>query len=166
MRPIACALMLFWYAATAVLVIHYVFTDPQFDYRMLIIGSTVPVIGDITGGSLSALNSITIAVATLIVVMAITIGRRPRRRFLLGLPIGFLLHSVFGASWTTNKVFWWPFGGFDLGASDATISSRGVTPLVLEVVGLGLTVWIMKKNQLQSWEQLRSWSRDGKLTFR
>ena len=54
--------MLFWYAATAVLVIHYVFTDPQFDYRMLIIGSTVPVIGDITGGWLTALNSITIAV--------------------------------------------------------------------------------------------------------
>lgn len=98
--------MLFWYAATAVLVIHYVFTDPQFDYRMLIIGSTVPVIGDITGGWLTALNSITIAVAALIGVMATTIGRRPRRRFLLGLPIGFLLHSVFGASWATNKVFW------------------------------------------------------------
>ena len=70
MRPIACALMLFWYAATAVLVIHYVFTDPQFDYRMLIIGSTVPVIGDISGGWLTALNSITIAVAALIGVMA------------------------------------------------------------------------------------------------
>lgn len=157
--------MLFWYAATAVLVIHYVFTDPQFDYRMLIIGSTVPVIGDITGGWLSALNSITIAVAALIGVMAITIGRRPRRRFLLGLPIGFLLHSVFGASWAINNVFWWPFGGIDLGASDAAISSRGVTPLVLEVVGVGLSVWIMKRNQLQSWEQLRSWTRDGKLTF-
>ena len=157
--------MLFWYAATAVLVIHYVFTDPQFDYRMLIIGSTVPVIGDITGGWLTALNSITIAVAALIGVMAMTIGRRPRRRFLLGLPIGFLLHSVFGASWARNNVFWWPFGGLDLGASDPAILSRGVTPLLLEIVGVGLTVWIMKRNHLQSWEQLRSWTRDGRLTF-
>ena len=105
------------------------------------------------------------AVVALIGVMAITIGRRPRRRFLLGLPIGFLLHSVFGASWATNNVFWWPFGGLDLGASDAAISSRGVTPLVLEIVGVGLTVWIMKRNHLQSWEQLRSWTRDGRLTF-
>ena len=165
MRQIARALMLFWYAATAVLVIHYVFTDPQFDYRMLVIGSTVPVIGDITGGWLSALNSITVAVVALIGVMAITVGRRPRRRFLLGLPIGFLLHSVFGASWATNNVIWWPFGGLDLGTSDAAISSRGVTPLVLEIVGVGLTVWIMKRNHLQSWEQLRSWTRDGRLTF-
>lgn len=165
MRQIASALMLFWYAATAVLVIRYVFSDPHFDYRMLIVGSTVPVIGDITGGWLSALSSITIAVAALIGVMAITIGRRPSRRFLLGLPIGFLLHSVFGASWATNKVFWWPFGGVDLGGSDAAISTRGFTPLVLEVAGVGLTVWIVKRNRLQSWEQLRSWSRDGKLTF-
>ncbi|MED6336310.1 MAG: hypothetical protein VYC04_00840, partial [Actinomycetota bacterium] len=65
-----------------------------------------------------------------------------------------------------NNVFWWPFGGLDLGASDAAILSRGVTPLLLEIVGVGLTVWIMKRNQLQSWEQLRSWTRDGKLTFR
>jgi hypothetical protein len=164
-RKAACSLMLFWFIATSILVIHYVFTDPQFDYRLLIVGSVVPVAGDIAGSWLSALNSVTFAVALLIVVMAATVGRRQTRRLLLGLPIGCLLHSVFGASWNTTEVFWWPFGGGDLSGAEGMLSSRGAWSLVLEVIGLSLTWWILKRNQLLSFDRLREWSRDGKLTF-
>ena len=163
MRQIARALMLFWYAATAVLVIttssptlnstiecwsSFIVLDWRHHGRVAI----SPELDHRCGSGAHRSDGE---------------HRRssPRRRFLLGLPIGFLLHSVFGASWATDNVFWWPFGGLDLGASDAAISSRGVTPLVLEIVGVGLTVWIMKRNHLQSWEQLRSWTRDGRLTF-
>ena len=165
MRKAACSLMLFWFVATSVLTIHYVFTDPQFDYRMLIVGSVIPVVGDAGGGWLSALNSVTVAVAVLVVVMAATVGRRPTRRFLLGLPIGCLLHSVFGASWNTTDVFWWPFAGVDLADSQGMVFSRGVWSVVLELIGLGLTWWILRRHQLLSFGRLRAWSRDGRLTF-
>ena len=157
--------MFFWFIAMSILVIHYVFTDPQFDYRLLIVGSVVPAAGDIAGSWLSALNSLSFAVAVLIVVMATTIGRRQARRLLLGLPIGCLLHSVFGGSWNTTEMFWWPFAGVDLTGSQGMLASRGVWSIVLEIVGLGLTYWILKKHRLLAVDRLREWSRDGKLTF-
>ena len=40
-------------------------------------------------------------------------------------PAAFGIRSLMGH----NKVFWWPFGGLDLGTSDAAILSRGFTPL-------------------------------------
>ena len=157
--------MFFWFIATSILVIHYVFTDPQFDYRMLIVGSIVPILGDVAGGWMSPLNSVTIAVGLLAIVMVTTIGRRQTRRFLLGLPIGFLLHSVFGASWNTTEVFWWPFAGIDVGGIEGFVFQRGIWSLLLEAAGIYLAWWIAKKNDLTSPRQIRSWSRDGRLTF-
>lgn len=161
----ARSLMLFWFIATSILVIHYVFTDPQFDYRLLVVGSVVPVLGDVAGSWLSALNSLSFAVAVLIVVMATTIGKRQARRLLLGLPIGCLLHSVFGGSWNTTEMFWWPFAGVNLAGMQGMALNRGVWSIVLEILGLGLTWWLLKKNQLLSLGRLRAWCRDGRLTF-
>ena len=157
--------MFFWFIATSILVIHYVFTDPQFDYRMLAVGSVIPVIGDVVGGWVSPLNSVTVAVGVLAIVMLFTIGRRQTRRFLLGLPIGFLLHSVFGASWDATEVFWWPFAGADVGGIEGVVFERGIWSLLLEVAGIFLTWWIARKNHLASLTGLRSWIRNGKLTF-
>ena len=62
-------------------------------------------------------------------------------------------------------MFWWPFAGVDLTGSQGMLASRGVWSIVLEIVGLGLTYWILKKHRLLAVDRLREWSRDGKLTF-
>ena len=37
--------MLLWFVATSVLTIHYVFTDPRFDHRPLVVGALLQVGG-------------------------------------------------------------------------------------------------------------------------
>ena len=38
--------MIFWFIGTAVLTVWYVFRDPSFDYRLLVIGAVLPVFVD------------------------------------------------------------------------------------------------------------------------
>ena len=105
--------MFFWYIATAVFAVGWVFRDARFDYRLLIVGSVLPLIDGLFGGA-RALYSVVTAIAVLVVVMLATIGRRPLRKVLLGLPIGMILHLVFSAAWDDTDVFWWPLTGWSI----------------------------------------------------
>jgi hypothetical protein len=87
--------MVLWFIGTAVLSIWYVFRDPAFDYRFLIAGVLLPDVIDGLWGGARGLHSVTMSVVTLIAVMLLTIGRRVRRKMLLGLPIGMFLHLVY-----------------------------------------------------------------------
>ena len=84
--------MFFWFVGTAVLTVWYVFRDPRFDYRLLVVGSVLPL-GDALfapgdGPGMRWMHSLAFSVALLVVVMAVTAGRKPHRKRLLGLPIG------------------------------------------------------------------------------
>src|SRR5690606_9957672 len=102
--------MLLWFVGTAVVTIWFVFRDPLFDYRLLVVGSVLPAVVD---GALGAalgvrvLHSLAFSVALLGVLMLATPRRSPVRRMLLGLPLGTLLHLVFTGAWTQTRVFWW-----------------------------------------------------------
>ena len=78
--------MFFWFIGTAVVTVGFVFRDPRFDYRLLVVGSVLPIVDVVFGGA-RALHSITVSIALLVVVMLATAGRRPIRRLLLGVPI-------------------------------------------------------------------------------
>ena len=104
--------MFFWFIATAVLAVNWVFKDPRFDYRLLVVGSVLPLVDGLFGGA-RALHSLTVSVALLAVLMLVTAGRKPIRRTLLGLPIGMLMHLVFGSAWSDTDTFWWPFTGWE-----------------------------------------------------
>lgn len=157
--------MLFWFVATAVLSVHYVFADPRFDYRFLIVGALLPDVLDAPFGGSRLFHSLTGAVGLLALVMAVTAGRRPIRKQLIAIPIGVLLHLVFDGAFTNTQVFWWPFSG-DFGDSPLPIVARGWWNVPLELVGLALTWWSWRRFGLESADRRSRFRSTGQLTLR
>ena len=139
--------MFFWFIGTAILGVGFVFRDPRFDYRLLVVGSVLPLLDAPFGGA-RALHSITVSIALLVVLMLATAGRKPIRKMLLGLPIGMFLHLVFDAAWNDTDTFWWPFTGWSFEDDGIPIADRGVWSLVLEVIGIAICVWLWRFNRL------------------
>jgi len=139
--------MFFWFIGTAILAVGFVFRDPSFDYRLLIVGSVVPLLDGVFGGA-RALHSITVSIGLLAVLMLATSGRKPIRKMLLGLPIGMFLHLVFDGAWNNTDVFWWPFTGVGFEDDPFPIIDRGMISFALEAVGIGLCAWLWRINGL------------------
>ncbi len=154
--------MCFWFVGTAVITVGFVFRDPRFDYRLVIVGSVLPVADGLFGGA-RALHSLTASVALLAVLMVATAGRRPIRRTLLGLPIGMFLHLVFDGAWNDTETFWWPFTGTGFSGAGWPITERGAWSVVLEAVGVALCVWLWRRNDLGDAARRRAFLRDGRL---
>jgi len=155
--------MLLWFLGTSLVSVWYVFTDPRFDYRLLLVGSLLPDIIDVPGGQARWAHSLTVAVGTLAAVMIVTAGRKPIRRLLLGLPIGMLLHLAWDGAFASTKVFWWPFTG---SWGDVRVPSlqRGWFNVVLEAIGAALLVWTWRRFGLADPAQRRQFWRTGVLT--
>src|SRR4029077_18528053 len=96
-------------------------------------------------GGAGMIHSVFFGVLCLPAVSVVTAGRKPVRRLLLGLPIGTFLHLVFDGAWTDTHVFWWPFGGTDLGDAPLASMARGAWSLLLEAIGVALSVWIWRR---------------------
>jgi hypothetical protein len=154
--------MFFWFIGTAVLAVGFVFRDPRFDYRLLIFGSVLPLADGLFGGA-RALHSITVTIAVLMIVMLGTIGRRPLRRTLLGLPIGLFLHLVFDGAWANTETFWWPLTGWTFADEPIPPIGRGSWSIPLELIGVGLCAWIVRLNGLTERNRRRTFQRDGHL---
>jgi hypothetical protein len=151
-----------WFIGTAVLSVAYVFRDPTFDYRLLIVGSLLPLADVVTGGP-GVLHTLVLSLVLMVIVMLSTIGRRPERKLWLGLPIGTMLHLVFDGAWTTTELFWWPLGGWsfeDLRMPEAT---RGWINVPLELAGLAMIIWIARRSHLGDPAARRAFLHDGRL---
>src|SRR5690606_562514 len=98
----------FWFIASAVFTVFFVFRSPAFDYRPLMVGSLIPLV------SVRVLHSLVFSVVFLAAVMLATVGHRLVRRRLLGLPVGTMLHLVFTGAWTNDEAFLWPLFGWDI----------------------------------------------------
>ena len=154
--------MFFWFIGTAILTIGLVFRDPRFDYRLLIVGSVLPIV-DGAFGNARALHSVVTSVGLLTVLMIATSGRRPIRKVLLGLPIGMILHLVFSGVWNDTEVFWWPLFGWSFDESALPILERGWWALPMEAVGVALCVWLWRHNGLADSDRRARFRRDGQL---
>jgi hypothetical protein len=154
--------MLLWFVGTSIVTIWYVFRDPAFDYRLLIVGSVLPPVVDVWFGGARVMYSVTASVVLLAVVMLVTVGRRRLRRTLLGLPLGTFLHLVFSGAWADSDAFWWPFsGGFD--EAPLPFEGRGWWNVVPELVGLALVVGIVRRAGLRGRGARRRFLRTGVL---
>ena len=159
--------MFFWFIGTAIVAVWYVFRDPRFDYRLLVVGSVLPL-GDAAfapgdGPGMRWMHSLAFSVGLLVVVMAVTAGRKPRRKLLLGLPIGTFLHLVFDGAWATTDVFWWPFGGWSLAGHRLPEVQRGWLSILLEAAGIAIVVWIWRRDRLAEPARRRELLRNGRL---
>ena len=139
--------MLLWYVGTALAAVWYVFRDPRFDVRLLVVGSLLPELDALFGGA-RIMHTLAFSLALLAIVMLVTTGRRPVRRLLLGLPIGTMLHLVFDGAWANTRVFAWPLGGFDFEDARLPVVERGWWNVPLELIGIALVVWFWRRAQL------------------
>lgn len=157
--------MFFWFVGTAVVTVWFVFRDPAFDYRLLVVGAVLPAVVDAFFGGARVLHSLTFSVALLGALMLATSGRKPIRKMLLGLPVGTLLHLVFTGAWTNTTVFWWPFGGRSFDDAPHPVAERGWWNVPLELAGLALCWWIVTRAGLRDPEQRARFGRTGQLVL-
>lgn len=155
--------MLLWFIGTAVLTVRYVFTDPRFDYRLLVVGALLPDVIDIWSGRARWAHSLTIAVGVLVVVMVVTAGRKPVRRLLLGLPIGMLLHLVYDGAFASTRVFWWPLWGPLSNVRLPSLDRSPVLTVAMEVVGAAMLWWGWKRFGLSDPARRSAFVRHGTL---
>lgn len=159
--------MFLWFIGTAVVTIWFVFGDPRFDYRLLIVGSVLPSVIDGVSGGRWLMHSLVVSVGLLAVVMLVTAGRDERRRrarrTLLGLPLGMMLHLVFTGAWTDTATFWWPFSGASLPTEALPEVTRGWWNLPLEAVGSALVVWVVVSAGLTDPDRRSEFWRTGRL---
>jgi len=154
--------MFLWFIGTAVLAVAYVFRDPAFDYRLLIVGSVLPLADAVTGGA-GVLHTLVLSLVLMIVVMLSTVGRRPVRKLFLGLPIGTMLHLVFDGAWATTELFWWALGGWSFEGLQMPEASRGWLDVLLELAGLVMVVWIWRRSHLSDPVRRRAFVHEGRL---
>lgn len=154
--------MLVWYLATAVAGVWAVFDSPALDYRFVLVGAALPV-GEVVLGHPGPLHSLVTAVAVLAVVMLATRGRRLLRRQLLGVPIGLLAHLVFSGTWTDTDAFWWPLTGLALSDARPPELARGGLSILLELAGVALGLWWIRRVGLDDPAARREFRRSGRL---
>ena len=123
--------MLFWFVATAIWSVWFVFRDPKFDYRLVAIAALVPDLIDGLRGSVGPLHSVVTSIAVLFAIMVATAGRKPSRQRLLAVPIGMFIHLIFDGAFSNPETFWWPFMGANLSDEPLPSVERGLLNLPL-----------------------------------
>ncbi len=152
--------MLLWFAGFGVLLVWAVFKSPLVDYRMVVLGSVLPVVEVALGGP-RLLHSLIGPVCLLAVVMAATVRRRLLRRQLLGIPIGMFMHLVLDGAWADTSAFWWPFAGTAWSDAKLPEIGRGGFGFVLEVAGAIALWWCWRRFRLDEPDRRARFVRTG-----
>lgn len=165
LQPASGALTVFlWFIGTSVLAVWSVFRDPRFDYRFLIAGVLLPDAIDGIWGGARGFHSVSMSVGVLFAVMLATIGRRPWRKRLLAIPIGMFLHLIVDGAFDETKVFWWPVTGLSFADAGLPVVERGMFNIVLEIAGLALCAYAVRRFGLCDPQRRRTFLREGWLT--
>ena len=158
--------MFFWFLGVGALLVVAVFQSPALDYRMVMLGSVVPLLDAVTGGPW-LLHTLLAPVAVLVVVMLSTRNRRLVRRRWLGLPIGMFIHLVLDGAWANTDVFWWPFFGTSfsalVGDDQLPEVARGALSVLMELVGVGALVYGWRRYGLEDRAARDRFLRTGQL---
>ena len=156
--------MFIWFAAMSFLIVVMVFDSPALDYRMVMLGGVVPVLEGAVGGPW-LLHTLAGCVAVFAAVVVVTRGRRLVARRAIGLPIGLLLHLVLDGTWLSSSLFWWPFGGGrPLGQDRIPEFDHLRTAVVLELVGVVVAIFLVRRFELARPDRRREFVRTGRLS--
>jgi len=136
--------MLLWYLGVSTAFVWNVFRSPALDYRLVMLGSVLPLLDVVVGGP-AVLHTLVFSVALLGVIMLATRERRLLRRRLISLPIGLMMGLVLDGAWATRNVFWWPFFGWSFPGGGLPELQRGFgVSVVFELIGAAALVWCWK----------------------
>jgi hypothetical protein len=154
--------MLLWYVGLSVVIVLLVFQSSGVDYRLVAVGSLLPLAIDLPARRLWFGHTLIASVALLVLVMLLTIGRpRLLRRRLLCLPIGAFCGLALSAAWTNTDVFWWPFTGSTL--PDAPLLPAAGIVVLEELAGLAAIAWIVYRCGLRDPTRRDELVRTGRL---
>ncbi|HUP71629.1 MAG TPA: hypothetical protein VM282_01140 [Acidimicrobiales bacterium] len=155
--------MFIWFAAASFLIVVMVFDSPAVDYRMVMLGAVAPVVEGVVGGPW-VLHTLAGCVVVFAIVVVATWGRRLAARRAVGLPIGLLLHLVLDGTWLSSSLFWWPFGGGrPLGEGRIPEFDHLGSSLALEVVGVVIAIFLVRRFELAVPDRRRAFIRTGRL---
>ncbi|MGI8662823.1 MAG: hypothetical protein ACR2LQ_06370 [Acidimicrobiales bacterium] len=132
--------MFLWFVGLSWLVVYLVFQSPALDYRLVTLGSVLPLLDAVTGGAW-VLHTLVASVGALALVMLSTRHRRLMRRRWLGIPIGMFVHLLLDGVWTNTGVFWWPLFGSSFAGEQLPESARGPFVIAMEIAGVAVLVW-------------------------
>ena len=156
--------MFIWFVAVSVTVVALIFRSPDLDYRLVMIGSVLPLVEGAFGGRW-LLHSVAFNAVLLFGVMVVARGRRPTQRRWLALPIGTFCHLVLDGTWADTGVFWWPFTGLGaLGRDAVSEFERLPVVLVLEAIGLMVGWWAWRRFSLYDRSVRQTLLTEGRLS--
>ncbi|MDQ6853460.1 MAG: hypothetical protein M3046_07165 [Actinomycetota bacterium] len=154
--------MLLWYVGLSVVIVLLVFQSSGVDYRLVAVGSLLPLAIDLPARRLWLGHTLLASVTLLVLVMLVTIGRpRLLRRRLLCLPIGAFCGLALSAAWTNTDVFWFPFTVSTL--PDAPLLPAPGIVLLEELAGLAAIVWVVYRCGLRDPARRDELVRTGRL---
>jgi len=152
-----------WFAGVSFAFVWMVFRSPALDYRLIMLGSVLPL-GEIVLGGPRVVHTLAFTVVLLAVVMLATRDRRLVRRRWISLPIGVMMHLVLDGVWAQTAVFWWPFFGLSFGSLALPELDHGVVvPLVLEAIGAAALAWCFVTFDLANPDNRRTFLSTGHL---
>ena len=154
--------MFFWFLALSFVLVALVFDSPALDYRMVMLGSVLPVIELLAGGPW-ALHTLLAPLVVLVMVMLVTAGRRLARRRWLGLPIGLFLYLVLDGAWLRTELFWWPVWGVGVVSSDLPDFKPAALLIALELIGVAVGAWAVRRFGLDDRKRLHLFCTQGQL---
>ena len=155
--------MLVWFVALSVTAVALIFGSPNIDYRLVMLGSVLPLAESIYGGRW-LLHSVAFNAMLLFGVMLLGRGRRSAQRRWLALPIGTFCHLVLDGTWANAGVFWWPFTRlYGPGIETASEFQHLPRAMILEAAGLMVGVWAWHRFGLSDRSARRSLLTKGQL---
>ncbi len=154
--------MLLWFVGPSILIVWAVFKSPAADYRLVAVGSLLPLI-ELSVGGPRLLHSLSGSALVMTVVMVGAQGRRLVQRQLLGLPIGMLLHLVLDGAWADTRAFWWPALGLSWSDAELTELGRGGFNIGLELGGAAACWWAYRRFRLAEPDRRRLFISSGRV---
>lgn len=156
--------MILWFCVPSVVGIALIFRSPFLDYRLLALGSVIPLLETIVGFQ-CLLHTLFFGVFVLLSIMLLGRGKRKIQQKLLPVPIGLLTHLILDGTWTKKDIFWWPFMGRDFmgTAANRLEFSFFPTAMILEMLGIVIAMWGWKKFELSESVNSSAFKKNGHL---
>ena len=156
--------MFLWFCISSILGVALIFRSPFLDYRLLAVGSALPLLETLAGFQW-IFHSLFFGVFVLMLVMLLGKGKRNIQKKLLPIPIGLLTHLILDGTWTQKEIFWWPITGRDLvgGEVDRLEFSLLPTGVILEILGVALAVYGFKNFRLREQANRSAFIKKGHL---
>jgi hypothetical protein len=153
--------VLFWYTGLSILIVANVFRSTGLDYRLVGVGTLLPLIVDLPAGHRTFGHALLFPVGLFAAVMLLTTGRsRLLRRRLLCIPIGAFVALVLSGAFTQDHVFLWPFLG---GAGHLSLLPAWWAVPLEEFAGVAAWWWVVGQFDLYLPQPRRDFWRSGRL---